>query len=139
VRRSRGLAWTAVRAAVVVGIGGLACSERPAVPSPSPGAGTATASSSGTAPSSAPALEGLPAAQAEQCASRGGQLYQSLRCYSCHEGVAGHALTGLASRYTLSTLAKYLDAPTAPMPRFQMTDEERRDLSVYLLTTPSTR
>jgi hypothetical protein len=84
-----------------------------------------------------PALEGLAAAEAEQRASRGRELYQSLRCFSCHEGVAGHALTGLTRRYTLSSMIRYLEAPTPPMPTFRVTDEERRDLAVHLLTEPS--
>ena len=43
-------------------------------------------------------------------------------------------LGGLADRYDLGALSALLETPTPPMPAYPLSDGERRDLAVYLLT-----
>ena len=42
-------------------------------------------------------------------------------------------LDGLSSRHTPDSLARLLDAPPAPMPRFDLSPAKRQDLARYLL------
>lgn len=84
-------------------------------------------------------LAGLDPTMLAAAVVRGEALWNADACASCH--VAGQAaadvyrpLTGLRSMYTLDSLAAYLQAPRPPMPAFPLTDDERRDLSVYLMT-----
>jgi hypothetical protein len=44
-------------------------------------------------------------------------------------------LHGLARRHSLASLEATLRTPTPPMPVPELTDEERRDLAVFLLQT----
>ncbi|MCK0068447.1 PQQ-dependent sugar dehydrogenase [Kordiimonas laminariae] len=68
-------------------------------------------------------------------------LYREQNCASCHEagqageGVQVKLLQGLQSRYTLSSLQALLDTPPGPMPRPDISDEERKALAAYLLST----
>jgi hypothetical protein len=72
---------------------------------------------------------------------RGAALFERTGCPTCH--VQGHAARGemtrplvhLSSRYTVDALVTFFDAPTPPMPRFDLPAEERRDLAVYVLST----
>jgi hypothetical protein len=44
-------------------------------------------------------------------------------------------LRGLAGRHDVEGLAAFLAAPTPPMPVVALSEEEKRDLAVYLLAT----
>ena len=70
---------------------------------------------------------------------RGATLFAEHRCAQCHEveaappGVIPAPLRALPGRYGLEDMAKYLAAPTPPMPVAPLSEEERIDLAVYLL------
>ncbi|MEN8184484.1 MAG: PQQ-dependent sugar dehydrogenase, partial [Myxococcota bacterium] len=89
----------------------------------------------------AAAAAGLTAAEREERGSRGQALYQAHGCAGCHEaeggleGVVPRELTGLSQRYDPSSLAALLETPPPPMPVVPLSDEQRRDLAVYLLVT----
>jgi cytochrome c553 len=85
-------------------------------------------------------LAGLSAAQIEAANARGAALWKDNGCASCHvaEQAAPNAyrpLMAIASKYTIDSLIAYLHTPTPPMPAFPLTDGQRRDLAVYLMTT----
>jgi glucose/arabinose dehydrogenase len=85
-------------------------------------------------------LAGLSAAQIEAASAGGAALWKDNGCASCHvaEQAAPNAyrpLMAIASKYTIDSLIAYLHTPTPPMPAFPLTDEQRRDLAVYLMTT----
>lgn len=71
---------------------------------------------------------------------RGRRLYSGSGCAACHDtaapppGVVPKPLANLSARYDVDSLARYLAAPTPPMPAYPMSDDERRDLAVFLLT-----
>ena len=82
---------------------------------------------------------GLPPDQVTAAAARGAALWNDHPCASCH--VAGQAaggayrpLAALRHTYTIDSLAAFLRTPQPPMPAFPLSDDERRDLAVYLLT-----
>lgn len=71
---------------------------------------------------------------------RGAALWDANGCVSCHD--ARHAapnayrpLNALSSKYDIDMLTAYLRTPQPPMPVFPLSDEQRRDLAVYLLVT----
>jgi glucose/arabinose dehydrogenase/cytochrome c553 len=83
-------------------------------------------------------LAGLDPRQLEPARARGAALWKANPCASCH--VAGQAaadayrpLSGLRSKYTVDSLVAFLRTPQPPMPVFPFSDEQRRDLAVYLL------
>jgi hypothetical protein len=61
-----------------------------------------------------------------------------LPCGICHDESAETpvALEELASRYNLDSLADYFLTPTPPMPRYELTEIQRRQLAHYLLGEP---
>ncbi|MGH7789342.1 MAG: PQQ-dependent sugar dehydrogenase [Candidatus Binatia bacterium] len=72
--------------------------------------------------------------------ARGAALWEANGCAACH--VAGQAagdsyrrLSALGARYTIDSLVVFLRTPQPPMPAYPFSDEERRDLAVYLLAT----
>ena len=73
--------------------------------------------------------------------ARGRMLWEGNRCIQCHDpatmaGVAPKTtkkLEHLTARYDMSKMVTYLRAPQPPMPLFEMTDPERRDLAAYVL------
>jgi len=77
-----------------------------------------------------------PAARAS-AARRGEQLWNDNDCARCHvRGEAGakpRPLASLAARYTIDSLVSFLAAPQPPMPLYDLTAEQRRDLAVFLL------
>lgn len=82
----------------------------------------------------------MPQSEAEQQAfARGEQLWEAHRCAQCHaEGertATNVPLRNLGEKYTVESLAHYLQAPQPPMPVFPLTERQRRDLAVYLLAT----
>jgi hypothetical protein len=44
-------------------------------------------------------------------------------------------LKNLTTRYDVQKMITYLAAPQPPMPLFEMSDHDRRDLATYLLKT----
>ena len=81
---------------------------------------------------------GLDGATRAAMRARGAELWNANTCAACH--VATQATPGaykpletLSARYTVDTLAAFLRTPQPPMPVFPFTDQQRRDLAVYLL------
>ena len=67
-------------------------------------------------------------------AKRGEQLYFYYDCASCHEaGENPKLLTGLSDRLGYNAIIEVLKAPISPMPIFPLSDNERRELAVFLL------
>ncbi|MCX2979824.1 oxidoreductase [Halieaceae bacterium IMCC14734] len=71
-----------------------------------------------------------------QLAAAGAALYAALPCASCHsDSVATPvSLDQVPQRYNLTTLADYFLAPTPPMPRYELTTEQRTQLAHYLFS-----
>ncbi|WP_444920061.1 PQQ-dependent sugar dehydrogenase [Microbulbifer sp. CnH-101-G] len=65
-------------------------------------------------------------------AREGRALYLSHNCAQCHQQQV--PLTGLNKKYTLQSLADYFDTPTPPMPRYDLTGEQKKALAHYLLS-----
>jgi glucose/arabinose dehydrogenase len=90
----------------------------------------------------APALR-APAAERTQVdvarVEAGAVLYRAHACASCHDpaqaaaGVIAKPLAELERRYDAAALAAFFDAPTPPMPRFDLDERERMALAEYLL------
>jgi glucose/arabinose dehydrogenase len=84
-------------------------------------------------------LGGWPAERRRVAAARGATLYETHQCASCHEadhaspGVVPVKLAGLAARYDVDALARWLATPNPPMPAFPLDDAQRTDLAVHLL------
>jgi len=103
------------------------------------GAAAAAAAAPAAAAGAADPLAALPAAERAERTARGRALYASLACASCHEperaapGVVAPPLAGLARRHTIASLARFLAAPTPPMPAVDGGEDARRDLAVFLL------
>jgi hypothetical protein len=95
----------------------------------SPRGGFASASS-GARPKDARARHVNPA-----LAEAGAALYRHMPCGSCHDAEAATPvpLSGLGSRYTVESLADYFLTPTPPMPRYELTKLQRRQLAHHLL------
>jgi glucose/arabinose dehydrogenase len=102
------------------------------------GASGAVTAAPALAPAGDPLAE-LPAAERERRAARGRALYEALACAACHEparaapGVVPRPLSELGRRHSLASLARFLAAPTPPMPPVALGEEERGDLAVFLL------
>ena len=68
-------------------------------------------------------------------ARRGEALYQRYQCRSCHEyGANPKRLEGLADRLGYGAVIDTLAAPKSPMPVFPLSENQRRELAVFLLT-----
>ena len=68
-------------------------------------------------------------------ARRGEALYQRYQCRSCHEyGANPKRLEGLADRLGYGAVIDTLAAPKSPMPLFPLSESQRRELAVFLLT-----
>jgi cytochrome c553 len=107
------------------------------------GVETARAAAGAATPAAAPPaapLAAMPADEREARAARGAALYSQHFCAQCHEGLRAEEgvivvpLANLASRYTVPDLMAFLAAPTPPMPALGLSDDERRDLAVHLLS-----
>ncbi|MGH0032999.1 MAG: PQQ-dependent sugar dehydrogenase [Myxococcota bacterium] len=83
--------------------------------------------------------EPLGPAERAAAARRGAEIYDAHPCATCHEsaaaapGVVVFRLEALSDRYDTDGLATFLAAPTPPMPAFDLSAAERRDLAVHLL------
>jgi glucose/arabinose dehydrogenase len=85
----------------------------------------------------------LPSVKDGAAAERGSRVWNENRCETCHDKAAiaagrtpvttAKVLERLSLRYDVPKLVTYLKAPQPPMPLFEMTEQERRDLAVYLL------
>ena len=77
---------------------------------------------------------------APEVRARGQALWEQNACGACHEakgaapGMVAKPLAGLTKRYDAATLAAYLRTPQPPMPVFDLTDAERADLALFLLS-----
>ncbi|WP_417451785.1 PQQ-dependent sugar dehydrogenase [Kordiimonas sp.] len=75
-----------------------------------------------------------------QFSQEGEQLFGAKGCAGCHvpeaapAGVQVKVLQDLGTRYTVDSLATLLQTPPSPMPSYDFTAKERRDLAVYLLS-----
>jgi glucose/arabinose dehydrogenase len=72
--------------------------------------------------------------------ARGEKTFRENRCETCHDsafvgrpGKATKALQQLQARYDVEKLVTYFRTPQPPMPLFEMSDAERRDLAAYVL------
>jgi glucose/arabinose dehydrogenase len=85
-------------------------------------------------------LARLTVAERASGSARGAALYELHACAGCHEveraqeGVVPKVLEGLAGRYDLASLSAQLETPTPPMPVVPLSDTERRDLAIHLLS-----
>lgn len=68
-------------------------------------------------------------------AARGAELYRHYQCRSCHEdGQNPKRLDRMADRLGYAAVIATLEAPQSPMPVFPLSENQRRDLAVFLLT-----
>ena len=85
-------------------------------------------------------LAGLAAANLTALRMAGEVIYGGGDCATCHDpasaaaGVQVKILKDLKARYDIVGLTALLDAPPGPMPRPDLSDEERKALVVYLLS-----
>lgn len=106
------------------------------------GGGRAVPLSAGAAavPAAGPSAPAPSAPIAPEVRARGQALWERNACATCHEskratkGVVAKPLAGLTKRYDARTLAAYLRTPQPPMPVFDLTDAERADLALFLLS-----
>lgn len=108
------------------------------------GAGAAPSSTvAGTATAALPKGPLKPVVIDAAAAKRGATLWTDNMCRMCHdpEVVArgespvekAKILERLRERYDIDRMITYLKAPQPPMPLYELTDAERRDLAMYLL------
>lgn len=85
-------------------------------------------------------LADLDAGKRAQRIARGEALFAANACASCHvagqaeAGVVVKPLAGLARKYTIDSLAAFFLAPQPPMPVFALSETDRRDLAIALLS-----
>lgn len=97
----------------------------------------------GAAPAAfvAPAPHTTTVARDPAAIDRGAAVWKANHCETCHDpAIIGKSpvktakiLQKLETRYDLDRMVVYLRAPQPPMPVFEMTDQERRDLAAYVL------
>lgn len=66
----------------------------------------------------------------------GEKLFNRYQCVGCHAD-QGHALKkfeNLGNKYNLQTIAAYMKRPVAPMPVFPLSDMDRENLAIYLIS-----
>ena len=85
-------------------------------------------------------LAGLDEAEIADASARGAILYADNSCASCHdpamvaEGTQAKILKDLGARYDVAGISALLETPPSPMPKPELTAEERHDLAIYLLS-----
>jgi len=72
--------------------------------------------------------------------ARGEGLWNANGCAACHvagptPAVVYRPLAGLGERHTIDSLVAFLRSPPPAMPTYPLSDQQRRDLAVYLLAT----
>jgi len=108
---------------------------------PLPAASSAHGGAGSTASAKADPLASLTAAERDAASLRGHELWDASGCAACHVKAPGQEtqtyreLAGLKAKYTIDTLMTFLRAPQPPMPAYPFTDEQRRELAIYLLAT----
>ena len=86
-------------------------------------------------------LAGLDDSARAALAESGATLFATHACGTCHlaseagPGVVVKPLVGLASKYSVDSLARFFSAPQPPMPVFDLSEQDRRALAVHLLET----
>ncbi|MBP8924811.1 MAG: PQQ-dependent sugar dehydrogenase [Pseudomonadales bacterium] len=82
-------------------------------------------------------LAGIEAQQIAAANISADALMKRHACLGCHLAgtVPGDKLRTLAERYTLDELSDYFLLPTAPMPIFPLSADERRALAIHLLSS----
>jgi glucose/arabinose dehydrogenase len=86
-------------------------------------------------------LAGFDEATRANMRARGEALYAENACATCHlggaatPGVARKRLEGLADRYSIERLEAFFLAPQPPMPIFDLPENDRRALAIYLMET----
>jgi len=109
----------------------VAARDGASAPAPAPGPAAAAAA--------ADPLAALSPAERAQRRARGEALYAELGCAGCHEagapGVVAKPLDRLGARFDVDRLARFLAAPTPPMPAVERGEDARRDLAVFLLAS----
>ena len=86
-------------------------------------------------------LAELDAATLAEGMDRGATLFAGNACGTCHiaelaeAGVVVKPLAGLATKYTIDSLGQFFLTPTPPMPVIALPQDDRRALSIYLLST----
>lgn len=101
-------------------------------PLPSPGAAPAAFNPPASSNAAAPGAAAI---------GKGAVIWEANRCETCHDPKLAadspvkttKLLRGLAARYDIERMVIYLRAPQPPMPLFELSDEERRDLAAYVL------
>lgn len=79
--------------------------------------------------------EWLATADLETLSMEGAALYAKHDCAACHErGENPKMLIGLAERLGYNAIDEVLREPPSPMPVYPLSEEQRRALSVYLLS-----
>ncbi len=74
---------------------------------------------------------------------QGEALYTLNACSTCHQlngegNNSGKKLENLHHRYTMATLSDYFLTPNPPMPQYDLSEQQRRDLAIYLLSEQRT-
>jgi mono/diheme cytochrome c family protein len=81
----------------------------------------------------------LQGADLADMARRGSELYRRHACSTCHEqGESPVSLVGLNQRLGYGAVIDVLRAPQSPMPVFDLSETEQRELAVFLLWQPPT-
>jgi glucose/arabinose dehydrogenase len=75
--------------------------------------------------------------QRERLARVGGNIFVQDKCMQCHApNVDGSkSLADLGARYDVRDMMQFLAKPTSPMPVYPYTDDDRRALAVYLISS----
>ena len=85
-------------------------------------------------------LAGVTDAERARATATGSALWAANDCARCHlphEGAQEtyRPLEGLAAKYGIDSLATFLRTPQPPMPAYPFSDEQRRELAIWLLAT----
>lgn len=98
-----------------------------------------TLASANQEPLEDPLWQTLSEADIEESHKQGEALYALNACSSCHllNGEGNHSgkkLQQLHARYTINSLSNYFLSPNPPMPQYDLSEAQRHDLAIYLLS-----
>lgn len=82
-------------------------------------------------------LAGLDSATRQAAVAHGQALWVKYGCAQCHTQqpqAKAPLLQNLTRKYDIDSLSAFLRAPQPPMPQFPLSDDERRDLAIHLLS-----